>query len=160
MKKLQIALSLAAFILYSGAVYKAGGKNEKTLCKASMAVMVSDAATARATLVEDYRKKEKVLIDKIALIDATHLKDKNENNEKADRTIADLRSGVVRLRKQYTSAACGVSSVSGVATGSSGDNASTEGGLSPEAVESLVYWARDADDIAITLKACQAILAK
>lgn len=160
MKKLQIALSLAAFILYSTAVYKMGTKNEKMLCTASIATLVSDAATARANLVEEYRKKEKALTDKIALIETAHLKDKKDEKAEADRLIAGYRNDVYRLRKRFTSDACGVSDVSRSATAPGQRDGASTFGLQDADVEFLIRFASGADQVADTLRACQAVLTK
>ena len=160
MKKLQIALSLAAFILYSAAVYKAGAKNEKMLCTSNTATLVSNAATARANLVEEYRKKEKALTDKIALIETAHLKDKKDEKVETDRILAGYRNDVYRLRKRFTSEACGVGSVSGsTATPGQRDGAGSFG-LQDADVEFFVRFASSADQVADTLRACQAVLTK
>ncbi len=160
MKKLQIALSLAAFILYSTAVYRVGAKNEKMLCKAATATLVSNAATERANLIEDYRKKEKALTDKVALIETTHLKEKKDEKAETDRILVGYANDIYRLRKRFTSEACGVGGVSGSpATPGQRDGASSFG-LQDADVEFLIRFASSADQVADTLRACQAVLIK
>ena len=72
-----------------------------------------------------------------------------------DRTIADLRSGVIKLRQRFK---CKASSLPGSPASPAGSDEAGEGGLRDEDAEFLVRFASDADAVAIQANACSAIL--
>jgi prophage endopeptidase len=95
----------------------------------------------------------------MAALDAQHTKEMNDAKADADRTIADLRAGTLRLRERFTcpaSTAAGTAGQAGTST-SLGD-AAARYGLQPEDAEFLLSEAERADEVTVQLRACQAIV--
>jgi hypothetical protein len=86
---------------------------------------------------------------------ADNLRKENERaKQDADRTIADLRRGAIRLRDRFTCK----STVPGPTTSAGGSDEASQGGLLRTDQEFLLHIGAEADGVARTLQACQDIL--
>lgn len=120
------------------------------------------AANARIkTLEEEARAKEHAHADAIAAISAQYQKDLSHEKATKDSVIADLRSGVRRLRIELASPhATGGSDGSQVGASAGRCDGSAYGELSGPASEFLVGLASEADEVVHQLTACQAMVIK
>lgn len=91
----------------------------------------------------------------LADIDTAYQRGLNDANAQTERTIADLRAGALRLRRELAASACRVS-------GAADSAGRGDGGAKPElwreAQEDLVRLAADADAVVDQLSACQGLL--
>ena len=145
------AIAVAALVLWYGSGrYDAGVAHER-------AAQVKAQAIAVRAVLKQRDNAEAAERERLARIDKQLTKDQTNALAKRDRTIADLRSGAVRLRQKFTCPA-----QSGVlpqaAAGQPGDQSASGGGLSEQAAEFLIRFASDADKAVNTLTACQAAL--
>lgn len=118
---------------------------------------------ALATAQQATRDAERIAGLRIAAIDAAGTKALHEQQVAADRTIAGLRAGTIRLREQYAQAARpgdgGPSGGAGQAGTSPrmGDGPAIGGFGEPDVI-AILGAARDGDHWAEQLRACQAIV--
>lgn len=91
----------------------------------------------------------------VAAIDRDLLKENDDAQAATDRTIADLRSGNLRLRKQLAARTCRTGEASAAAGGR--DEVETTG-LSNADGEFLIRLADEADDAVRQLSACQIVV--
>jgi hypothetical protein len=120
---------------------------------ASQAIVSAEQAKNRA--------QEQEHVQEMADLDAQHHKDMQNEIDSREHTIADLRAGTLRLRKQFTcpaATAAGAASQAGTGTGL-GDGASS-GGLQTADAEFLLREAGRADQVVVQLQACQDIVRK
>lgn len=80
-------------------------------------------------------------------------REQEKANEEANRIIADLRSGNLRLRQRFT-----CPRMPETAGGSEGNHGADQAGLSERDVDFLIRFAERADTAARRLTACQQIL--
>lgn len=151
-RQVWIALAVLAFVFgaYRWA-YNAGANAVQADWNAERAAnkLAADAQKAEAAA------KEAKDAAAFAMI-ADNLRKQNETDKRdADRTIADLRAGRERLRNKF---AC-PRTVPQAAGSPGGSDEAGQGGLSVEDASVLIRFASEADGVARTLQACQAILA-
>lgn len=115
-------------------------------------------AAALAKAHADARTKEADAAQRQAEIETDLLKRNEDAQATADRTIADLRAGTIRLRHDLTSAQCAIASVSDIATGTAQRDATCTGGLRPDDAAFLIRFADRADAIARQLQAAQRVI--
>jgi hypothetical protein len=150
----QVWIGLTVLALVFGAyrwAYNAGANAVQADWDAERAAnkLAADAQAAEAAA------KEAKDAAAFALL-ADNLRKENERaKQDADRTIADLRRGTIRLRSRFTCP----STVSQAAGSASGSDETRESGLRSEDAEFLISESARADGVARTLQACQAILA-
>ena len=115
-------------------------------------------ATALASAHFRARVKELAAAERQAEIEAAHLKEMNDAQQRTERTIANLRAGTVRLRDELASAECAIAGVSSIAAGTGQRDAACTGGLRPEHAEFLIFFADRADQVARQLQAAQVVI--
>lgn len=91
-------------------------------------------------------------------IDQQTIQGQTDEISKRDRTIADYRSGAVRLRDHFTCAASTDQRVLSAAPGAGQRDEASAGGLQQPDVEFLVRLASEADQAVTQLAACQAVV--
>lgn len=111
-------------------------------------------------LEEDARRREATHAQDMAAAAAQYQKEKAHVEADRDRTIADLRSGALRLRIPIAAACAGTvggtAAAPGAGAGRSDDPTTAE--LSAAAAEFLVGLAAEADAVVNQLTACQAVV--
>ncbi|MDT9046447.1 MULTISPECIES: lysis system i-spanin subunit Rz [Enterobacteriaceae] len=126
---------------------------------AQHATELAKAHQERADAEQRARDIEAQRAADMAALDAQHTKEMSDARQAAERTIADLRAGTVRLRERFTcpaSSTAGAGAQAGTSTGL-GD-AATRYGLQPEDAGFLLSEAQRADEVTVQLRACQAIV--
>ena len=105
---------------------------------------------------QEAENKAKELKDRLAFDAAATLLEKRNADTKAnaERTIADLRAGTLKLRNRFTCPA----KATEVAGSSEGDNGTSEAGLLGADAEFLISEAERADKVVNQLTACQNVL--
>lgn len=162
--KALIALAIAAAIYgaivsYGNGRYEAGKQAEKA---AWTQRENAELVTANAEIVRlnaQARKDEQDHAAALAKASGTY--QESLKNEKAahDRTVADLRSGALKLRIELARREGADGSASGTpGAGSGGCDGAAYGELSPAAAGFLVGLASEADEVVHQLTACQADL--
>lgn len=141
--KQAVGAALLLFVL--GFAYHLGGANGRAKlaeCRAQAEKTIAEMARAEADLQAKYRKAEQDKAAQVALIAEQYEQDKADAQAAADRTIADLRSGTIRLRDRWQAsrATCDVSGAAARAAVADAAAADREQGASD-----LVRAARDAD---------------
>lgn len=111
------------------------------------------AATERAR--DAAKRAEAVQAGAIAAATDKLKQDNADARAKADRTIADLRAGALRLQPRFK---CPARHLPGTPAGSEGSQPAGEGGLSDQDAEFLIRFASGADAAVNQLTACQSIL--
>jgi hypothetical protein len=107
------------------------------------------------------RAQERRHIADMTSIDQQHQEAMQNEITSRDRTIADLRTGAVRLRDKFTTcqrATAGTAGAAGASTGKCDAAASIE--LQKADAEFLIGLASDADQVADQLRACQGVVRK
>lgn len=168
LRKFWPELLIAALLVAFGVLAYGHGKHvANATWEAKVAKMERDQAEAlakahqeRADAEQHARDIEAQRAADMAALDEQHTKEMNDAKADAERTIADLRAGTLRLRERFTCSA-GARQVPGstqAGTSTSvGDGAATHG-LQREDAEFLVRESADATSEALKLKACQAIV--
>jgi hypothetical protein len=104
------------------------------------------------------RETERKSAETIAAIEA-RLSQENQSAQAEDqRTIDQLRTDNLRLRKRFSCSSTGASSVPKTGASSSSSDAGAASGLQRPDAEFLIRLAGRADAVARQLKACQSIL--
>jgi len=161
-----LAAILAAFAVLFGA-YSFGVHVERQArvaevngLNAEYAQQLADANQRTADAQQRERDKEAQRQRDMAALDVQHHKELTDAKAAADRTIADLRAGNLRLRERFTCpAAAGPAGGAGQAgTGASVGDAAQGHGLQPADAEFLLSEAARADEVTVQLRACQDIV--
>lgn len=92
---------LAAFALCAG-MWIAGDVHGHKASNAKIATLQASYAETLAKYETQARAKEQAQAATIAQIDAQHAQEMKDAQAAADRTIADLRAGTLKLRKRWT----------------------------------------------------------
>jgi hypothetical protein len=109
--------------------------------------------------LEAARSSERDHVLTISAIEATHQKERQDEKAKYDHMLADLRSGALRLRSRFACPAASPRGVPDPAAGAGDSPPTSESGLQSADVLLLVQLADDADQVALQLKAAQAVIA-
>lgn len=169
LRKFWPELLIAALLVAFGVLAYGHGKHvANATWEAKVANMQRDQAEAlakahqeRADAEQHARDIEAQRAADMAALDANYQKELSDAKTEADRTIADLRAGTLRLRERFTCPAStgnvSTSTKAGTSTGL-GDGPTTHG-LQRADAEFLVRESTDATNEALKLKACQAIIA-
>jgi len=120
-----LALGLVALLLcggwyYGHTRYAAGelaGNTKVAQLTAQHAQQLQHLAELSAAAADAARDAEHRQAQAIAAIGARYEQDKTHAKEQADRVIADLRAGTLRLRQQWTCAPAAAAQVPGAAAG-------------------------------------------
>lgn len=114
------------------------------------------ARTEKTTIaIQTNRDKEQRGAKAVNQIDNQLQKGNDNADDHTSRLIADLRAGNKRLRNQLAARTCPAASAP---TGAGSGNETEAAGLSTEDGEFLIRFAREADDVARQLNACQAVI--
>ena len=138
-----IALAVAAAVLFCVVKYK-DAIHQVDKLKAEIA---QDQAAAAATA----RENEKLMSRSLAAIATTLQKEMQDEKDKRDKFIADVRTGAVRLSIPVK--ACSARTSANTATGPS-NSPETRAELTQEAGTALAAIAADGDDAIRQLNAC------
>ncbi|MFZ6709784.1 lysis system i-spanin subunit Rz [Undibacterium sp. TC9W] len=138
-----IALAVAAAVLFCVVKYKDAIHQVDKLT----AQIAKDKAEATATA----RENEKLMSRSLAAIATTHQKELQDEKDKRDKFIADVRTGAVRLSIPVK--ACPARSSRDTTAGFS-NSPETRAELTPEAGAALAAIAADGDDAIRQLNAC------
>ncbi|WP_353089182.1 lysis system i-spanin subunit Rz [Stenotrophomonas sepilia] len=147
----RIAIAVAAFVLWSGAMFGAGWAWRGDQADASDATLRAAGASAVADQVNQTRATEQSKALQLADIGAKHEEDRTAAATVPAAVVADLRAGRLQLRDDL--ATCHTARLSEAAAGAAERDARAE--LRPEVVGAAVQIVTDADD---QLRACQALI--
>jgi len=149
----QVWIALAVLALVFGAYRWAYSRGAESVQSAWNAERAQNKLAADAQAAEAAAKEAKDAAAFAALAD--NLREENERaKQDADRTIADLRRGAVRLRDRFTCK----STVPAAAGSPARSDEADEGGFTVEDASVALGIARDGDAAIRQLTACQAIL--
>jgi len=150
------AAALAGWIIV-GLFYVQHARQEASHAnyRTEVAIEGQKAATALAEAIEGAMQAERAHRQRVAEIDAAYQKEIDDAKANADRTIADLRSGALVLRKRLAATGC---PARGDGAPASGGNDPQETGLREEDVRFLVLESQRADQHTRQLTACQAYI--
>ncbi|KOQ67095.1 MULTISPECIES: lysis system i-spanin subunit Rz [Stenotrophomonas] len=147
----RITIAVAAFVLWSGAMFGAGWAWRGDRADASDATLRAAGASAVADQVNQTRATEQSKALQLADIGAKHEEDRTAAATVPAAVVADLRAGRLQLRDDL--ATCHTARLSEAAAGAAERDARAE--LRPEVVGAAVQIVTDADD---QLRACQAVI--
>ncbi len=145
------AITVAAFALWSGAMFGAGWAWRGDRAEGAVARQQSSASAAQARQVNVTRATEQNLAENLAAIGVKHEEDRAAAPAVADAVVAELRAGTVRLRHDL--AACHTDRLSEAASGAVQRDAAPDLGVT--LAGPAIGIGRDADD---QLRACQAVI--
>lgn len=156
-----VIIGCALFGAYSfgGSVEHTAGQLVIAKLQKNIADQNTEHATEREQLLAQVRDQDRANIERMADIDQQHQKAIENEKAIADRTIADLRSGAIRLRDKFAAnefIAAGGIAAPGTCTGCRDAAASIR--LQSEDAGFLVRLASEADQVADQLRACQAVV--
>lgn len=146
----KVAAILLAVVCLIGGGWYVGHYQASLAYELKISKIQTADAQALATAQADARAKEQLAADTLAQIQDQYEQDKANAQADYDRTVADLRAGNLRLRKQWQ---CPSTSVPGAATGSGQPDAAADQRAADAA--NLVRIAADAD---AQIKALQQIV--
>lgn len=148
----RVAIAVAAFVLWSGAMVGVGWVWRSDRAEGREATQRAAGAEAAAAQVNQTRATEHAQAETLAAIGAKHEEDRAAAEAVPAAVVADLRSGNLRLRNDL--AICHTARLSEAAAGAVERDARAE--LRPEVVGAAVRIVTDAED---HVRACQAIVA-
>ncbi|MGO4717853.1 lysis system i-spanin subunit Rz [Stenotrophomonas sp. 2MCAF14_2] len=148
----RIAIAVAAFALWSGAMFGAGWAWRGDRSEGVAANQRAAGAEAFADQVNQTRATEQSKALQLADIGAKHEEDRTAAEAVPAAVVAGLRSGNLRLRDDL--ATCHTARLSEAAAGAVERDARAE--LRPEVVGAAVRIVTDAED---HIRACQAVIA-
>jgi hypothetical protein len=151
-----ITLAISA---YNGRLIDIGKAAERSAWQGRESAELAAANARILKLTAAARQAEQDHAAALARVSATYQEQLQHEKKSRDRTIADLRSGALRLRIELARRETAGGSAIGEAGASAGgcDGASV-GELSDAAAEFLVDLTAEADDVVHQLTACQAVL--
>ncbi|WP_409440504.1 lysis protein [Pseudomonas luteola] len=151
-----IAAAIVLALLYAPYRYGVHETNEKRDSQDNAALAKANEKVAEAE--RKARETERKSAETIAAIEA-RLSQENQSAQAEDqRTIDQLRTDNLRLRKRFSCSSTGAASVSTPSTGTGSSDAGAASGLQRADAEFLIRLAGRADAVARQLKACQSIL--
>ncbi|WP_423169691.1 hypothetical protein [Stenotrophomonas maltophilia] len=147
----RIAIAVAAFALWSAAMFGAGWAWRGDRAESGEATQRAAGAEAVAAQVNQTRATEHAQAETLATIGAKHEEDRTAAATVPAAVVADLRDGRLQLRNDL--ATCSTSLLSQAIAGAVERDAHAE--LRAEVAGAAVQIGRDADD---QLRACQAVV--
>ncbi|PSD33821.1 hypothetical protein C7E17_00260 [Stenotrophomonas maltophilia] len=147
----RIAIAVAAFTLWSGAMFSAGWAWRGDRAEGREATQRAAGAEAATAQVNQTRATEHAQAETLATIGAKHEEDRTAAATVPAAVVADLRTGRLQLRDDL--ATCSTSLLSQAVAGAVERDAHAE--LRAEVAGAAVQIGRDADD---QLRACQAVV--
>lgn len=151
-----VVVGLVGGSLY--AAYHHGCTVTSTAYDARIAAQAAVNAEALTKREADVRKEERDNAEANAFIDRSLLQKATNEITSRDNTIAGLQSGTVRLRDRFTCNAKPASVLPSAAASTGISDAASQGGLQRADAEFLVRYADDANQAALKLQACQAVV--
>ncbi len=148
----RIAVAVAAFALWSGAMFGAGWAWRGDRAEGREADQRAAGAEAVAAQVNQTRATEQTKALQLAAIGAKHEEDRTAAATVPAAVVADLRAGRLQLRDDL--ATCNTARLSEAVAGAVERDAHAQ--LRAEVAGDLVQIGRDADD---QVRACQAVIA-
>ncbi len=148
----RIVIAVAAFVLWSGAMFGAGWSWRGDRAEGREANQRAAGAEAVATQVSQTRATEHAQAETLATIGAKHEEDRTAAATVPAAVVADLRAGRLQLRDDL--ATCSTSLLSQAVAGTIERDAHAE--LRAEVAGAAVQIGRDADD---HVRAGQAVIA-
>lgn len=97
----RLAAGLGVLVMVFGLGYIKGNAHGKAMTVAQVAAIQRDAANAEASAQRAARSAEQAQAARNAKIDAAYQRGLNDAKATADRVVADLRDGNLRLREQW-----------------------------------------------------------
>lgn len=143
--------AVTAFVVWSGLMFAAGWAWRADRADGAQAVTQRDAAQAQVAAEQGARATEQSAAADMAEIGATHEEDRTDAETVPAAVAADLRAGVLRLRKEW--AGCETQRLSDATAAAIERDALAAS--RDEAAGRIVRIGRDADD---QLAACQAVI--
>lgn len=147
----RIAISIAAFVLWSGAMVGVGWAWRSDRAEGREAIQRAAGAEAVAAQVNQTRATEHAQAEALATIGAKYEEDRTAAATVPAAVVADLRSGRLQLRDDL--ATCSTSLLSQAVAGAVERDQAAQ--LRAEVAGALVQIGRDADD---HVRACQAVI--
>lgn len=137
-------IALFAFLaLYGGFMWNTGAKGAKRACEGDKAVAEARHLREYAEVLEAVRDKERDSAERINRLAEAYETDKRNAQESADRLVADLRAGTVRLQNRWAGCQATASVSSAAASAAELDAEAADRAAS---ASRIVQAARDADD--------------
>lgn len=147
----------AAWLMSLVVVYDAGKTAERTAWQGRESAELVSANRAIVDLEQQVKAVHLAQSDRLASVADQYEKEKQHEFQKRDRYIADLRADNLRLRDPGSkNTAVGTSD--GVAPGTGQCDGQAGSQFSIEASEFLLRLTGEADEVAIQLAACQAVV--
>jgi hypothetical protein len=125
-KLLRIAVGLGLLVMAAGFGYVKGNAHGKAMTAAQIAAIKLDAASAEASAQRAARSAEQAQAARNVKIDAAYQRGLTDAKAAADRVVADLRDGNLRLRAQWRGCEA-AARVSTPAAGEPGADAAADG---------------------------------
>ncbi len=149
---MRIAIVVAAFILWSGAMFGVGWAWRDDRAEGAEARQQASTSSALAQQVNQTRATEHAQAETLAAIGAKHEEDRTAAEAVPAAVAAGVRDGSLQLRDDL--ATCNTSRLSEAVAGSIERDQAAQ--LRAEVAGALVQIGRDADD---HVRACQAVIA-
>lgn len=143
-------------VLYGAYRHGVSTTNDRWQAKYNADIAAAHEATAKARA--EVRGKELAAAQQQANIEAELLRRLDDAQSNADRIIADLRAGNLRLRSEFSKAVCAVAGVPDIAASAGQRDAACDGGFSEDHVRFLVQFAQRAQRVAEQLQAAQQVI--
>lgn len=148
----RVAITIAAFVLWSGAMVGVGWAWRGDRAEGREATQRAAGAEAAAAQVNQTRATEHAQAETLAAIGAKHEEDRAAAETVPAAVVADLRAGRLQLRDDL--ATCNTARLSEAVAGAVERDQAAQ--LRAEVAGALVQIGRDADD---HVRACQAVIA-
>lgn len=155
----RLAAGLGVLVMVFGLGYVKGNAHGKAMTAAQIATIKRDAANAEASAERAARSAEQAQAARNAKIDAAYQRGLNDAKAAADRVVADLRDGNLRLREQWRGCEASARVSTPAAAGPGVDAAADAGAEDPKravrdaSAGRLVQYGAEADAL---IKALQA----
>lgn len=148
-----LAIALGASRIEVATVRASEAKAAAAFAKANFDGALAQAQAERAARATEQRQREA-----LAGVAATYEGKLTDAQRNADRTIADLRAGAVRVQRRLQCPSVTTSGGSAAPAGGPGDHDPAPTGLTQQDVEAALGIAADGDEAIVQLGACQAAL--
>ncbi|HHA2886960.1 lysis system i-spanin subunit Rz [Stenotrophomonas maltophilia] len=148
----RVAIAVAAFALWSGAMFGAGWGWRGDRAESAEARQLASTSSAQVQQINQTRAIEHAQAETLATIGAKHEEDRAAAEAVPAAVVADLRAGRLQLRDDL--ATCNTARLSEAVAGAVERDQAAQ--LRAEVAGALVQIGRDADD---QVRACQAVIA-
>jgi hypothetical protein len=150
-------VQIAALVATGGVGYTLGSSKATATYQAAIAVRDATIATQATDHSEALRRAEAAASARIAVIDTNHQTELQNAKTKVADLDAAVAAGAVRLRQRFTCPVAPAGAAAPVDSAGIGDG--TQGsGLSTADARFLISEAARADEVALQLRACQAVI--